>query len=149
MTISARQYQNLQAEACHIAEQLPPGQLLNGLSALYDAGRLLHMSKSSLAGLLGSVVLHCIDDQSDADAPLAPPEPGLWPRVIQDVAYDEHGNLLLAGVDDNDHPWSEHVSGRSQEAWLLKQLYVERRFGRRSKKCKLLKKSTQTLTGAV
>ena len=52
MTITARQYQSLQAEACRIAEELPKGQLLDGLIAAYEAGRLLHMTKSALIGLL-------------------------------------------------------------------------------------------------
>ena len=56
----------------------------------------------------------------------------MWPRVIEEVAYDELGNLLIACVDDNDRAWHEAVTGHSQEAWLLKQLLVERRFGRRN-----------------
>lgn len=67
-------------------------------------------------------------------APPAPPEPGLWPRLVRAVAYDESGNLAIAGIDDNDHLWTESCTGSGQERWLLKQLYVERRFGRRSKK---------------
>jgi hypothetical protein len=70
------------------------------------------------------------------DASLLDAEPGagLWPRVIAAAQYDDTGNLQIAGIDDNYHPWHEAVTGRGQEAWLLKQLYVERRFGRRSKK---------------
>ena len=62
------------------------------------------------------------------------PAAGMWPRVVTAAAYDELGNLQIGGVDDNERPWQEAVTGRGQEAWLLKQLYVERRFGRRNKK---------------
>jgi hypothetical protein len=140
VSISAKQYQSLQAEACRLAEELPKTQLLDGLVAVYEAGILLHISKSNLIGLLGSVVLRCVGDQVDEGAPPVPPQPGLWPRVIRGAGYDEEGNLALEGIDDNDRPWREAVTGRSQEAWLLKQLYVERRFGRRNKKFNLRKK---------
>ena len=53
------------------------------------------------------------------------------------------GNLALAGVDDNDRPWHEAVTGRSPEAWLLKQLYVERKFGRRPRQGKGRKKAAR------
>ena len=139
MTITAKQYQSLQSEACRLAEDLPKGQLLDSLIATYEAGRLLHLTKSTLVGLLGSVVMRCIDSQIDAAAPPAPPAAGTWPRVIVDVTYDDLGNLAIAGIDDDDRPWHEALSGRSQEAWLLKQLYVERRFGRRNKKYNLRK----------
>ena len=134
MTINARQYQSLQAEACRMAEELPKGQLLDGLVAAYEAGRLLHMSTSTLIGLLGSVALRCIDGEVDEGAPPVPPAAGMWPRVVTAAAYDELGNLQIGGIDDNDRPWHEAATGRGQEAWLLKQLYVERRFGRRGKK---------------
>ena len=58
----------------------------------------------------------------DEGAPPVPP-----------AAYDELGNLQIGGLDDNDRPWHEAETGRGQEAWLLKQLYVERRFGRRER----------------
>jgi hypothetical protein len=134
MCITSKQYQNLQVEACRMAEELPKSQLLDSLIATYEAGRLLHMSKSALLGLLGSVAMRCIDDQVDDAAPPVPPAAGLWPRVIREAGYDELGNLQIEGIDDNDRGWHEEVTGRSQEAWLLKQLYVERRFGRRNKK---------------
>ena len=140
MSINARQYQSLQAEACRMAEELPKGQLLDGLVAAYEAGRLLHMTKSTLIGLLGSVVLRCIDGEVDEEAPPVPPAAGMWPRVIQAALYDELGNLQIEGIDDNDRPWRESVTGRGQEAWLLKQLYVERRFGRRNKRYNVNKK---------
>jgi hypothetical protein len=141
MCITSKQYQNLQAEACRMAEELPKSQLLDSLIATYEAGRLLHMSKSVLLGLLGSVAIRCIDDQVDDSAPPTPPAAGMWPRVIKEVGYDELGNLVIAGIDDNDSTWHESVTGRSQEAWLLKQLYVERRFGRRKTKYNIKKKS--------
>ena len=117
-----------------MAEELPKGQLLDGLVAAYEAGRLLRMTKPALIGLLGSVALRCIDGEVDEAVPPVPSAAGLWPRVIAAARYDELGNLQIEGIDDNDHPWQESVTGRGQEAWLLKQLYVERRFGRRSKK---------------
>ncbi len=64
----------------------------------------------------------------------------MWPRVVRAALYDELGNLQIEGIDDNDHPWKEAVTGRGQEAWLLKQLYVERRFGRRGRKVGVRKK---------
>jgi hypothetical protein len=134
MSITARQYQALQAEACRMAEELPRAQLLDSLVAAYEAGRLLHMTKSALVGLLGSIALRCVDGEVDAAAPPVPPAAGLWPRIVRAAAYDELGNLSIAGVDDDDRPWQEAVTGRGQEAWLLKQLYVERKFGRRNKK---------------
>jgi hypothetical protein len=140
MIITARQYQSLQAEACRMAEELPKAQLLDGLVAAYEAGRLLRMTKSALIGLLGSVVLRCIDGEVDEAAPPVPPAAGLWPRVIQAALYDELGNLQIEGIDDNDRPWHEAVTGRGQEAWLLEQLYVERRFGRRNRKYSVRKK---------
>jgi hypothetical protein len=123
-----------------MAAELPRGQLLDSLIATYEAGRKLHMTKSALIGLLGSVVMHCIDGQVDDDAPPVPPAAGMWPWVITEVGYDELGNLQNGGIDDNEHPWHESVTGRGQEAWLLKQLYVEKRFGRRNKKYNLGKK---------
>ena len=140
MTISARQYQSLQSEACRMAEDLPKDQLLDTLIAAYEAGRLFHMTKSTLIGLLGSVVLRCIDGEVDEAVPPVPPAAGMWPRVVTEVTYDPLGNLQIGGIDDNDRPWREAVTGRGQEAWLLKQLYVERRFGRRGKKSSLRKK---------
>ena len=68
MCITSKQYQNLQAEACRMAEELPKSQLLDSLIATYEAGRLLHMSKSALLGLLGSVAMRCIDGQVDDSA---------------------------------------------------------------------------------
>lgn len=133
MSINTRQYQNLQAEACRMAEELPPAQLFNSLVATYEAGRLLHMTRGTLTGLLGSVVLRCIDGVVDEAGQPVPAAAGLWPRVVVAAGYDESGNLVIAGLDDNDHPWQETASGRGQEAWLLKHLYVERRYGRRSK----------------
>ena len=47
------------------------------------------------------------------------------------------GTCVIEGIDDNDRAWHEAVTGRGQEAWLLKQLYVERRFGRRNKRYSL------------
>jgi hypothetical protein len=135
MSITTKQYQSLQAEALRMAEELPKGQLLDSLVATYEAGRLLHMTKSALVGLLGSIIVRCIDGEVDEDAPLAPPAAGLWPRVIREAAYDELGNLEIDGIDDDEHTWHESVTGRSPEGWLLKQLYVERRFGRRKKGC--------------
>ena len=140
MCITSKQYQNLQAEACRMAEELPKRELLDSLIATYEAGRLLHMSKSALLGLLGSVAMRCIDGQVDDGALPAPPAAGMWPRVIQEAGYDEMGNLVIVGVDDNNRGWHEEVTGRGQEAWLLKQLYVERRFGRRNKRYSVRKK---------
>jgi hypothetical protein len=122
MCMTSKQYQNLQAEACRMAEELPKSQLLDSLIATYEAGRLLHMSKSALLGLLGSVAMRCIDGQVDDAAPPVAPAAGLWPRVITEVGYDELGNLVIGGVDDNERVWHEAVTGRGQEAWLLKQL---------------------------
>ena len=124
-----------------MAEELPRGQLLDGLIAAYEAGRLLRMTKSALIGLLGSVVLRCIDGEVDEAVPPAPPAAGLWPRIVTEVTYDALGNLQIGGRDDNDRPWQESVTGRGQEAWLLKQLYVERRFGRRNRKYSVRKKA--------
>ena len=123
-----------------MAEELPKGQLLDGLVAAYEAGRHLRLTKSALIGLLGSVVLRCIDGEVDEAVPPVPPAAGMWPRVVTEVTYDELGNLQIGGIDDNDRPWHEAVTGRGQEAWLLKQLYVERRFGRRGKKYGVRKK---------
>ena len=131
MSINARQFQNLQAEACRMAEELPPAQLFNSLVAAYEAGRLLRITRGALTGLLGSVVLRCIDAVVDEATPPAPAAAGLWPRLVVAAAYDEDGSLIISGLDDNDHPWRETVCGRGQEGWLLKQLYVERRYGRR------------------
>ena len=69
MSINARQFQNLQAEACRMAEQLPRTHLLDSLIAACEAGRLLHLTRSSLIGLLRSVLLRSIDDQTDPPAP--------------------------------------------------------------------------------
>ena len=126
-----------------MAEELPRGQLLDGLIAAYEAGRLLRMTKSALIGLLGSVVLRCIDGEVDEAVPPVPPAAGLWPRVVTEVTYDALGNLQIGGLDDNDHSWHESVTGRGQEAWLLKQLYVERRFGRRGKMYGVRKKQVK------
>ena len=123
-----------------MAEELPKGQLLDGLVAAYEAGRLLRMTKPALIGLLGSVALRCIDGEVDEAVPPVPPAAGLWPRVIGTARYDELGNLQIEGIDDNDRPWQESVTGRGQEAWLLKQLYVERRFGRRGRRFGVRKK---------
>ena len=54
----------------------PRAQFLASLIATYEAGRLLHMTKSALVGLLGSVVIRCIDSQIDGAAPPAPPAAG-------------------------------------------------------------------------
>ena len=102
MSITAKQYHSFQFEACRMAEELPKNQLLDSLIATYEAGRLLHMSKSALLGLLGSVAMRCIDDQVDDAAPPVPPAAGMWPRVIREAGYDELGNLLIEGIDDND-----------------------------------------------
>ncbi len=138
--LTSKQYQSLQLEACRMAEQLPPSQLLDSLVAVYEAGRLLHMTKTQLVGLLGSVAVGCVTDQVDEATPCGPPEPGAWPRLVKEVAYDPHGNLVIGGIDDNDKAWQEAIGGRGPEAWLIKQLYVERRYGRRSKRYSLRKK---------
>jgi hypothetical protein len=143
MTISSKQYQSLQAEACRLADELPRTQLLDSLIAAFEAGRRLALTKSALVGLLGSVVIHCIDSQVDEAAPPLAPAAGMWPRLITAAAYDEVGNLQIGGIDDNDRPWHESVAGRGPEAWLLKQLYVERKFGRRNKKYSLRKKQSR------
>ena len=140
MCITSKQVQNLQAEACRMAEELPKSQLLDSLIATYEAGRLLHMSKSALVALLGSVVMRCVDGQVDEGAAPVPPAAGMWPRVVRDAGYDDLGNLQIEGIDDNDRAWHEAVAGRGQEAWLLKQLYVERKFGRRNRKYGLKKR---------
>ncbi|MFN8464571.1 MAG: hypothetical protein U0X20_03435 [Caldilineaceae bacterium] len=133
MAITNKQYQSLQSEACRMAEELPNAQLHACLTALYEAGRLLHLTRPTLIGLLGSVALRCVLDEVDEDALPAAPAPGTWPRLLQRAGYDEAGNLVLVGADDNERMWCETLAGRSQEAWLLKELYVERRFGRRKK----------------
>ena len=69
MTITPRQYQSLQSEACRLAEDLPRAQLLDSLIAVYEAGRLLHMTRSALVGLLGSVALRCVDGEIDDEVP--------------------------------------------------------------------------------
>jgi hypothetical protein len=143
MSTNTKQYQSLQTEACRLAEELPKAQFLDSLIATYEAGRLLRMTCPTLIGLLGSVALRLVLDQVDDAAPPVKAQPGLWPRVIKTAAYDDQGNLALEGIDDNDHPWREAVTGRSQEAWLLKQLYIERRFGRRNKKYNLRKKQAR------
>jgi hypothetical protein len=120
MTISSKQYQSLQAEACRMADELPNAQLLDSLIATYEAGRRLDMTKSALLGLLGRVVMHRIDGQVDESAPPLAPAAGMWPRVITAAAYDEVGNLQIGGIDDNDRPWREAVTGHGPEAWLLK-----------------------------
>ena len=94
------------------------------------------MTKSTLVALLGSVALRCIDGEVDEAVPPVPPAAGMWPRVVTEVSYDALGNLQIGGIDDNDRPWHEAVTGRGQEAWLLKQLYVERKFGRRPRQGK-------------
>ena len=123
-----------------MADELPSAQFLDSLIATYEAGRRLDMTKSALLGLLGSVVMHRIDGQVDETAPPVAPAAGMWPRVITAAAYDEVGNLQIGGIDDNDRPWHEAVTGHGPEAWLLKQLYVERKFGRRNKQYSLSKK---------
>ena len=133
MAISNKQYQSLQAEACRMAEELPNSQLHACLTALYEAGRLLHLTRPTLIGLLGSVALRCVLDEVDEEARPAAAGPGTWPRLLQRAGYDEGGNLVLVGADDNERIWCETLAGRSQEAWLLKELYVERRFGRKKK----------------
>jgi hypothetical protein len=140
MSLSTHQYQSLHLASCHLAEELPPSQLLNSLIAIYEAGRLLHMTKTQLVGLLGSVAVRCVTDQVDEAAPCAPPTPGAWPRLVKQVAYDQQGNLVIAGIDDHDKPWQEIVTAGGPEAWLIKQLYVERRYGRRSGRHSLKKK---------
>ena len=143
MSLTTHQYQSLHLASCHLAEDLPPSQLLNSLIAIYEAGRLLHMTKTQLVGLLGSVAVRCVtgevDDAGPAEAPCSPPTPGAWPRLVKQVAYDPHGNLQIGGIDDNNTPWQETITTGGPEAWLLKQLYVERRYGRR-RKCYSLKK---------
>jgi hypothetical protein len=57
------------------------------------------MTKSALIGLLGSVVMRCIDREVDDDAPPVPPAAGMWPRVITEVGYDELGNLQIGGIE--------------------------------------------------
>ena len=116
-----------------MAEELPNAQLHACLTALYEAGRLLHLTRPTLIGLLGSVALRCVLDEVDEEALPAAAGPGTWPRLLQRAGYDEGGNLVLVGADDNERIWCETLAGRSQEAWLLKELYVERRFGRRKK----------------
>ena len=143
MSLTTHQYQSLHLASCDLAEQLPSSQFLASLVAIYEAGRLLHMTKSTLVGLLGSVALRCVDREIDDEVPPVPPAAGLWPRLVRAAAYDDQGNLALAGVDDNDRPWHESVTGRSQEAWLLKQLYVERKFGRRPRQGKGRKKAAR------
>ena len=140
MSLTTHQYQSLHLASCDLAEQLPPSQFLASLVAIYEAGRLLHMTKTQLVGLLGSVVVRCVTDQVDEAAPCAPPEPGTWPRIVKQVTYDHQGNLVISGIDDHDKPWQELFGGCGPEAWLIKQLYVERRFGRRSKRYSLKKK---------
>ena len=76
-----------------MADDLPNAQFLDGLIATYEAGRRLDMTKSTLVGLLGSVVMHRIDGQVDDAAAPVPPAAGMWPRVITAAAYDEVGNL--------------------------------------------------------
>ena len=98
------------------------------------------MTKTQLVGLLGSVAVRCVADQVDEAAPCAPPEPGTWPRIVKQVTYDQQGNLLISGIDDHDKPWQELFGGCNPEAWLIKQLYVERRYGRRNKRYSLKKK---------
>ena len=71
------------------------GQVLRGLIAAYEAGRLLHVTKSTLVALLGSVALRCIDGEVDEGSPPVPPAAGMWPRVVTAVAYDELGNLQI------------------------------------------------------
>ena len=137
--LTTKQYQSLQLEACRMAEQLPPTQLLASLIAIYEAGRLLHMTKTQLVGLLGSVAVRCVTEEVDEAAPCAPPEPGSWPRIVKQVTYDQQGNLLISGIDDHDKPWQELFGGCGPEAWLIKQLYVERRYGRRGKRYSLKK----------
>jgi hypothetical protein len=144
--LTSKQYQSLQLEACRMAEQLPASQLLDSLVAIYEAGRLLHMTKTQLVGLLGSVAVRCVTDQVDESAPCAPPEPGAWPRLVKEATYDAHGNLLICGIDDNDKPWQEAIVGCGPEAWLIKQLYVERRYGRRHKRYSLKKKMPKGAT---
>ena len=140
MSLTTHQYQSLHLASCHLAEELPPSQLLNSLVAIYEAGRLLHMTKTQLVGLLGSVAVRCVTEEVDEAAPCAPPEPGSWPRIVKQVTYDHQGNLVIAGIDDHDKPWQEIVTAGGPEAWLIKQLYVERRYGRRSKGYSLKKK---------
>jgi hypothetical protein len=60
-SITARQYQSLHCAACRLADELPRTQLLDGLIAAFEARRKLHMTKTVLIGLLGSVALRCID----------------------------------------------------------------------------------------
>ena len=140
MTITARQYQSLQAEACRMAEELPKGQLLDGLIAAYEAGRLLRMTKSTLIGLLGSVVLRCIDGEVDEAAPPVPPAAGMWPRVVPAAPTTSWATCRSGASTTTTGRGTRRSTGRGQEAWLLKQLYVERRFGRRNRKYSVRKK---------
>ncbi|MFN8469481.1 MAG: hypothetical protein U0X20_28260 [Caldilineaceae bacterium] len=140
MSLTTHQYQSLHLASCDLAEQLPSSQFLASLVAIYEAGRLLHMTKTQLVGLLGSVAVRCVTEEVDEAAPCAPPEPGTWPRIVKQVAYDHQGNLVISGIDDHDQPWQELFGGCAPEAWLIKQLYVERRYGRRSKRYPLKKK---------
>ena len=114
--LTSKQYQSLQLEACRMAEQLPPSQLLDSLVAIYEAARLLRMSKTQLVRLLGSVAVRCVTDQVDEATPCAPPEPGVWPRLVKEVAYDAQGNLTISGIDDNDTPWQEAITTCVPEA---------------------------------
>jgi hypothetical protein len=50
MTITARQYQSLQSEACRLAEELPKTQLLDSLIAACEAGCLRSRRPASQAG---------------------------------------------------------------------------------------------------
>ena len=141
MSLTTHQYQSLHLASCHLAEELPPSQLLDSLIAIYEAGRLLHMTKTQLVGLLGSVAVRCVTDEVDDEAPpCAPPTPGAWPRLVKQVAYDPHGNLQHRRHRRQRPPWQETITAGGPEAWLLKQLYVERRYGRRSKRYSLKKK---------
>jgi hypothetical protein len=131
MSLTNKQYQSLQSEACDLAANLPRSGFLDSLIALYEAGRLLHLTRPTLIGLLGSVALRRLLDEIDEEAPLAPPAPGLWPRVLDAAGYDHAGNLILGGTDDSARLYCETLGGCHQEAWLLKQLYLERKHGRR------------------
>ena len=34
------------------------------------------------------------------------------------IAHDQRGNLQIGGIDGNERPWHESVTGRGQKAWL-------------------------------
>lgn len=124
MSLTSRQYQSLHLASCHVAEELPPSQHLNSLAAIYEAGRLLHMTKTKFVGLLGSVAVRCVtgevDDGGPAEAPCSPPTPGAWPRLVKQVAYEPHGNLQIGGIDDNNIPRQENPPAAPSNPGVLR-----------------------------